>query len=99
MTEIEGPSRGGNELLSQTVITDDNWHHVGLVWDNSYRTLYIDGVAVAQDSQSYLKAVEKGLYIGTGKAMEAGTFWCGSIDDVCIYDVALSAEEIVALTQ
>jgi hypothetical protein len=40
-----------------------------------------------------------GLYIGTGKAMEAGTFWSGLIDDVRIYNKALTTEEIAALAQ
>jgi hypothetical protein len=37
--------------------------------------------------------------IGTGKAMEPGTFWLGLIDDVRVYDTVLSAEEISALVQ
>jgi hypothetical protein len=34
------------------------------------------------------------LYIGTGKNLEPGSFFSGLIDDVRIYNVALSAEEI-----
>ena len=39
------------------------------------------------------------LYIGAGKNLEAGTFFFGLIDDVRIYNKALSAEEIAALSQ
>ena len=86
MTELKGTGRDAAELLSQTIITDGNWHRIGLVWDGAYRTLYVDDIAVAEDAQANLLGSENGLYIGTGKAMEAGTYWSGLIDDVRIYN-------------
>ena len=90
MTELKGTGRGAAELLSQTIITDGNWHRIGLVWDGSQRTLYVDGVAVAEDAQTNLEASENGLYIGAGSAMEPGSFWSGLIDDVRIYNRAVT---------
>jgi len=89
MTELKSSGRGSAELLSQTTITDGNWHRIGLVWDGSHRTLYVDDVAVAEDTQVNLEGSENGLYIGTGMAMEAGSFWSGLIDDVRIYNRAV----------
>jgi len=89
MTELKGPGRGAAILLSQAVITDGNWHRIGLVWDGSHRTLYLDDVEVAKDSQAGLQDSVGGLYIGTGKAMEPGTYFSGLIDDVRIYDRAV----------
>jgi Tol biopolymer transport system component len=89
MTELKGPGRGATELLSQTIVTDGNWHRIGLVWDGSNRTLYVDDIAVAEDTQTNLEASENGLYIGAGKAMEQGSFWSGLIDDVRIYNRAV----------
>ena len=88
-------------LVSESVITDIHWHHVGFVWDGSYRALYVDGVEVAKDTaaQNPLKSATGGLYIGASKDLDAASFFSGLIDDVCIYDVALSAEEIIALAQ
>ena len=86
LTELKGLGRGAAALLSQTVITDGQWHRVGFVWDGSQRTLYVDGVAVAEDAQTNLLGSENGLYIGTGKAREPGTYWSGLIDDVRIYN-------------
>ena len=73
-------------LVSEFMITDGTWHRIGLVWDGSYRTLYVDGVLVADDTQDALESSSNGLYIGTSKAMEPGTFWSGLIDDVRIYN-------------
>ena len=86
MTELTSPGRGATSLMSQTNITDGNWHRIGLVWDGSYRTLYVDSIAVAQDIQDGLTDSANGLYIGTGKAMEPGTYFSGFIDDVRIYN-------------
>jgi len=86
MTELKATGRGSAELLSQTVITDGNWHRIGLVWDGSHRTLYVDDIAVAEDEQTNLAASENGLYIGTGTVTETGSFWSGLIDDVRIYN-------------
>ena len=90
MTELMGAGRGATELLSQKIVTDGNWHRIGLVWDGSNRTLYVDEVAVAEDTQTNLEASENGLYIGAGTAMEPGSFWSGLIDDVRIYDRAVT---------
>ena len=38
-------------------------------------------------------------HIGVSKDLDAGTFFSGLIDDVRIYDVDLTAEEIAALAQ
>jgi len=90
MTELKASGRGSAELLSQTVITDGNWHRIGLVWDGSNRTLYVDDIAVTEDTQTNLEGSYNGLYIGTGKAMEPGSFWSGLIDDVRIYNRAVT---------
>jgi hypothetical protein len=40
-----------------------------------------------------------GLYIGAGKDLESGSLFSGLIDDVRIYNVILTAEEIAALAE
>ncbi len=89
MTELKGSGRSATELLSQTIITDGDWHRIGLVWDGSSRKLYVDGVSVAQDTQDALEGSDNGLYIGCDKAMRSGTYWSGLIDDVRIYNRAV----------
>ena len=104
VTDLVSPPLGRfitQPLGSQTIISDGQWHHVGFVWEGAYRSLYVDGVEVAKDAtaQNPLKSATGGLYIGAGKNLEAGTFFSGLIDDVRIYNVALSAEKIEALAQ
>ena len=99
------PPRAGwvnpQPLESESVITDIQWHHVGFVWDGSYRALYMDGIEVAKDNnaQNPLNSAEGGLYIGASNDLGAGTLFSGFIDDVRIYKQALTTEEIAALAQ
>jgi hypothetical protein len=89
-------------LESEFVITDGQWHHIGFVWDGSYRFLYTDGVEVAKDTMALTQALMSsngGLYIGTSKDFDAASFFSGLIDDVRIYDRAMTPEEIEALAQ
>jgi N-acetylneuraminic acid mutarotase len=102
MTGLVVPAAGRfipKPLISESVITDGQWYHVGFVWDGSYRILYVDGVEVAKDTaaQNPLKSATGGLHIGADKTLGAGTFFSGMIDDVRIYNQALTTEEIAAL--
>ena len=99
MTELVPPPAGRfttPPLVSEFVITDGQWHHVGFVWDGSQRHLYADGTEVTKDAGNLapLKSSDGGLHIGAGKNLEEGSYFYGLIDDVRIYSVALSAEEI-----
>jgi hypothetical protein len=86
MTELKESGRNDKPLVSSTIITDGNWHRVGLSWDGSNRILYVDGLEVARDTQANLAGSTGNLSIGTGSNMAPSTFWKGLIDDVRIYD-------------
>lgn len=86
MTELTEDGRSGGPLLSETTITDGNWHRICFVWDGTNRTLYVDSVVVAQDTQNSLKSPGNGVYIGCGDPMQPSTFFSGMIDDVRIYN-------------
>jgi hypothetical protein len=88
-TELKGGGRLSSALCSDTVITDGDWHRVGLVWDGTHRRLYVDDLLVAEDTQDGLGVSSGKMLIGCGKNMAAGTFWSGLIDDVRIYNRAV----------
>ena len=44
----------------------------------------------AKDTQSEFAGSVGGLYIGAGNNLEPGSFWSGLIDDVPIYDRAIT---------
>ena len=90
-------------LISEFVIADDDWHSTGFVWDYSYRrSLYVDGIEVARDSERLsgldsLASADGGLYIGAGHTLDISSFFSGLIDDVRIYHRSLSVDEIEAI--
>ena len=90
ITELKSTGRSTGLLLSQTIITDGQWHRIGFVWDGTKRILYVDDVAAAEDTQVNLQGSDGGLYIGTGKMMQSGTYFSGLIDDVRIYNRVVS---------
>ncbi len=89
MTELKGADESTTTLPSQVIITDEQWHRIGLVWDGSQRMLFVDSIMVAEDTQDGLGDSDNGLYIGVGKNYIAGTFFSGLIDDVRIYNRAV----------
>ncbi len=89
MTDLKGPGRADLGLSSYMVITDGNWYEVVLVYDGDNRTLYVNGITVAQSSQAGLVGSTGGLTIGAGTNLAPGTFWTGLIDEVRIYDQAV----------
>jgi hypothetical protein len=88
MTMIVGSNRNGSHIKSQTIITDNNWHCIGLVWDGSYRFLYIDGTEAARDNSTpgQLTSSDGIMQIGAGKGLEPNSYWSGMIDDFMIFD-------------
>jgi len=99
-------SNGQLDFGSSARIDDGNWHHVAGVYDNGTASIYIDGVldnSISQGS-SFGSGNTRYGFIGVGS--EAGSFdgnqgpafnFDGMIDDVRLYDVALSSSEIEAL--
>ena len=90
MSELKSGGRLGTTLCSDAVITDGSWHHVSFVWDGSTRRLYVDDMLVAEGAQDGWASSSGGMSIGCGKDMAAGTFWQGLIDDVRIYNRAVT---------
>jgi hypothetical protein len=86
MTKLKGTDHSAKYLQSQTIITDGYWHRIGLVWNGLSRKLYVDGIIAAEDTKDSLEGSAGGLFIGTGKDLEPGTYWSGMIDDVRVYN-------------
>jgi len=88
-------------LISQAVITDGQWHHVGFVWDSSYRSLYVDGVEVTKDAMTVgsPQSSDGSLYIGVDKNVDPSSFFSGMLDDIRIYNRALTLKQIETLAK
>ncbi|MFA5102523.1 MAG: LamG domain-containing protein [Candidatus Thermoplasmatota archaeon] len=87
MTMVEG-------YINSVYITYSNtslgllWHHVVLTYDGITIRLYVDGNLVNETSYPYhrIDLTKSPLYFGR--------FYCGFIDEISIYDKALTQEQI-----
>ncbi|HHH12382.1 MAG TPA: LamG domain-containing protein [Candidatus Moranbacteria bacterium] len=87
---------GGNSISGGSAAAD-NWYHISLRKNGSGVALYVNGVSVATGSAGNLDGSGK-FYIGESKGVSpAAGNWRGVIDDVRIYNRALSDEEILTL--
>ncbi|MHC4739644.1 MAG: LamG domain-containing protein, partial [Planctomycetota bacterium] len=96
---IEGNSNDSAGILGDTVLTDGKWHHVAGVRDvtEDKLYLYVDGVSDATpvtDTTTTSLVNSANFMIGADSDRYHTAFFDGIIDDVRIYDKALSAEEI-----
>jgi hypothetical protein len=78
-------------------ITDGNWHHLALTWEvgeaNGFSS-YLDGRLVATRDSSFdaLPALNAALYFGSLNG--AGEFMNGQLDEIGIWNRALTAAEV-----
>jgi len=88
---------GVDTVVSDSSIGSGVWHHVVSVHDGSNVYFYLDGVADGSPTQS-LGATNTGkLYIGWDTGSGTNSFFDGAIDDVQIWNYALSADEVYQL--
>ena len=84
-------------MPSDKKFTTGSWHHVVGVIDtvNDFRAIYIDGDLVASDNSAIppLQTNSESLYIGSRMGLWPTD---GRIDEVVIYNKALSSSEIMA---
>ena len=84
-------------VTGSTVITPGQWHHVVGIYDGSQLLLYVDGVLDATANVGTLTIdAQASLLFGENFA-GGNSFLHGALDDVRIYDRALSADDVAAL--
>jgi hypothetical protein len=74
----------------------DTWTHIATTYDGARQRFYVNGVLAATRAQSGPIAVGNGALRIGGNNSFTGEFYSGLIDEVRIYNRALSAAEIAA---
>jgi hypothetical protein len=84
----------GNWTYGVTPVDDGEWHHVGWVYDGTMNYLYVDGeIDATEENSGEITVSSYPLYIGDN-SQATGRFWTGLIDDVLIFNRALTQEEV-----
>ncbi len=97
-TDTVGFICAGIEGVNGTIPLNDNvWHHIVGVYDGQKLCLYIDGqLNASKDAAGEIIAGDYPVYIGENPEWPMCSF-TGCIDDVAIYNHALSAAEVAEL--
>ncbi|OIQ28277.1 MAG: hypothetical protein BM564_09395 [Bacteroidetes bacterium MedPE-SWsnd-G2] len=91
MTWINGSTQ---TVTSTTVIPEDEWHQVAVIYDGTEAILYIDGVA---DKTATLPAptdTAQSFFIGAAGKITPGAYFHGNIDEVRVWDINLSEDQL-----
>ena len=83
---------GGTRLTGADSITTGQWHHAALTYDGTTLSLYLDGNLTAQ-ADRHLESSDGDLIVGADGTLIQNLF-VGALDEVVIYNRALSAEEL-----
>ncbi|MCA0154472.1 choice-of-anchor D domain-containing protein, partial [Winogradskyella vincentii] len=92
--EIIWKNGSDQSLISNTGIPDDEWHEVAAIYDGTRVSLYIDGVEDNSANRTAPVATDENFYIGAAGKNTPTQFFRGNIDEVRVWDVALSVDEL-----
>ncbi len=86
----------GNHATQSTangVITPGTWHHVCSTWDGATVRIYVDGNLELEQAQSGVLTAT-GVPLRIGHRIGSSHFFNGIIDDVAVFDHALTEDEV-----
>ncbi|MFC1483446.1 LamG-like jellyroll fold domain-containing protein [Candidatus Neomarinimicrobiota bacterium] len=89
---------GTKDLDSQTTIATGNWYHVVGIYDGTNFDLYLDGALSAHSTFSgSISTTAIDLMIGQERPDVTGYSFNGVLDDIRIYDYAITATDVLHL--
>jgi hypothetical protein len=90
----------GVQIAGSITSAANQWHHYACTITPGRRILYVNGLVAADSTAAYtITANNDELRIGTDYIPAADRCWNGLIDDVAIYNRALTAGEIRTLSR
>jgi hypothetical protein len=98
---VEYVGHGCEWVRGSEGVDDGQWHHIALTWDAGEEDgcVYVDG-ALGNDVVGFSGGADNDgdtVRIGFSESVHSSGNFVGRIDDVAIFDVALTAEQVVEL--
>ncbi|MCC5887121.1 MAG: DUF11 domain-containing protein [Gammaproteobacteria bacterium] len=91
---------GRTFVQSSVAPVQNQWQHVAGVYDGSELRIYVDGTLAGSTTHSgVIRAFNANTELNLGRWKPAGRFFNGDIDEVRIYDTALTQGDIMSLMQ
>jgi hypothetical protein len=91
-----GPPGAWKALDTTVAVPLNTWQHIAITYDADtlMRRMFIDGSEVLAANIGVSANVLRNIHIGSGQDDGQNFFWNGQIDDVMMFDEALSAAQI-----
>jgi len=87
-----------NAVTSGRTVRDGHWHHLaGVYTDEGTTELYLDGVSQGSNSASGIYNAYTSPHLTVGIDSQQNRYLTGAVDDVRVYDKALSEAEIAEI--
>ncbi len=94
---LDVPGREWCNIFGDVNVNDGQWHHAAGVYDGKQIYLYVDGkLDDSVKATGCINITDSPVYVSNNSDYE-GRCWNGLVDDVRIYNYALSEDEIKAL--
>jgi hypothetical protein len=95
---FNGPGNGNDRYTTVTYnVVDGNWHHIVGLFTGSSLELYIDGILQGSTPTTEIPDVYSRDGLNIGREPNPAYYYTGKIDDIRLYNRALSEAEIQAL--
>jgi hypothetical protein len=86
---------GSDQIVtSNTRIPDDEWHHVAVVYNGALARIYIDGVQDNSQARTAPVATDESFYIAAAGKNTPVQHFRGNIDEVRVWNTALSVNQL-----
>lgn len=86
---------GSSMVTASTTNNLNLWYHYVFTYDGTVASIYKDGVLLGSDTRTWSTSSSSNFYLGSG--IYSQPYFDGAIDDLRIYDYALSQSEVTAL--
>ncbi len=91
------PGVGWNTSTHNHNVTDNNWHNIIYTYNGTESKIYIDGKLIGSNNFNNGSIDNCGGQINIGKGYNSTYLFKGQLDDIAIFNRALTQEEITAL--
>lgn len=88
-----GLERASGRIMTEILINDNEWHMLTAAYDGAIMRLYIDGASILEYEHTW--DIPSNAVICVGQWQTGSSKYIGYIANACIYNRALSDDEIV----
>jgi hypothetical protein len=83
-------------VYANTVPSLNRWYHLAMTYDGSHLVLYVNGVAVGERQVSGVMTYNLARSFSFGSDNGAQKYFTGQVSHVCVFDSALTANEVAS---